>query len=179
MSELEHYFAYGSNLSPSRLQARVPQARVVGCARLLDWRLVFDKHGRDGTAKANIRRCPGDEVWGAVYRVAPCYREPLDLAEGLGTEYELRELKVALAGEQTSVYTYVALRLRAGLPLENWYLRHILEGVSHHALPTTWHARVHSLTKQCAPPAARGADGSGRGAGAASHGVGTVGTGPR
>lgn len=149
MSELDLYFAYGSNLSPPRLQARVPQARVVGSARLLDWCLVFDKHGRDGSAKANIRRCRGDEVWGAVYRVAPCHRRPLDTAEGLGTEYELQELEVELASKQISVYTYVALRRRTGLPLHEWYIRHILAGVSHHALPNSWQARIHMLSRDC------------------------------
>jgi gamma-glutamylcyclotransferase (GGCT)/AIG2-like uncharacterized protein YtfP len=138
LSTLELYFAYGSNLSPQRLRARVPEAQVIGRARLAGWRLLFDKHGRDGSAKANIDPNPEHEVWGAVYRLAPAHRAPLDLVEGLGTDYHLRELKVELGADLVCVYTYVALRRRAGLPLQDWYLTHILDGAECHALPLAW-----------------------------------------
>ncbi|TNF88372.1 MAG: gamma-glutamylcyclotransferase, partial [Gammaproteobacteria bacterium] len=40
-----YYFAYGSNMSPARLQARVPSARPLGVYRLKGHRLSFHKRG--------------------------------------------------------------------------------------------------------------------------------------
>jgi len=145
MSSLDLYFAYGSNLSSARLRARVPEAEIVGAARLGGWCLLFDKHGRDGTAKANIHPCSGAAVWGALYRLAPAHRGPLDRAEGLGTDYQLRELQVALGVTLFRAYTYVALRRRPGLPLEAWYLAHILDGTAQHGLPAEWCERLRGL----------------------------------
>ena len=84
MTELNCYFAYGSNLSRERLRARVPEAVAMGAARLPHWTLCFDKHGRDGSAKASIRRAVGQEVWGAVYRMMCEAARNGSEGEGLG-----------------------------------------------------------------------------------------------
>ena len=147
MTELNCYFAYGSNLSPQRLQARVPGAVAMGAARLPHWTLCFDKHGRDGSAKASIRRAVGQEVWGAVYRIDPGDRAPLDAAEGLGTEYTLCEVQVrTVLGHVQNAYTYVALRRKEGLRVEQWYVDHIIAGITEHRLPAGWLRYVTALT---------------------------------
>ena len=48
------YFAYGSNLSLARLRERIGIALPLGVAELPDYRLVCDKRGADGSAKANL-----------------------------------------------------------------------------------------------------------------------------
>jgi hypothetical protein len=46
LSKRIHYFAYGSNLHPLRLQERVPSAALLGWTHLHGWELRFDKRGR-------------------------------------------------------------------------------------------------------------------------------------
>lgn len=148
MNELIHYFAYGSNLSLARLRGRVPEALPVGAGRLRDWALCFDKHGRDGTAKASIQPNSGAEVWGVVYRIAPRHRGPLDAAEGLGVEYEMRAVSIDVGGGGLrDAYTYVALRRKQGLRVEHWYLQHMVAGIEEHGLPMSWLRHVHLLAR--------------------------------
>ncbi len=147
MRDVTHYFAYGSNLSRARLQSRVPEARPLGRARLPGWALCFDKHGRDQHAKANIRSAPGDHVWGAVYHLPAALRAPLDSAEGLGVEYAMRRVRVTLDAPASEIdaYTYVALRTCPGLPLQDWYLEHVLAGIGDHGLPQAWQVQVRRI----------------------------------
>ena len=156
MTKLNCYFAYGSNLSRQRLLARVPAAVGIGAARLPHWALCFEKHGRDASAKASIRRAVGQEVWGAVYRIDPQERSPLDAAEGLGVEYSLCEVQVQTAlGRSQDAYTYVALRQKQGLRVEQWYLDHIMVGIAEHRLPASWSRHVKALTEPLTTRASR------------------------
>jgi cation transport regulator ChaC len=149
MDELNHYFAYGSNLSLARLRARVPEAVAISPGRLCHWALCFDKHGRDGTAKANIQSNAGQVVWGVVYRIAPEFRDPLDEAEGLGTDYTMRNVRVEVGdGSVQDVYTYTALRRKPGLSVERWYLEHMVAGIVEHGLPASWLQHVNALTRE-------------------------------
>jgi hypothetical protein len=76
------YFAYGSNLSQRRLRERIGAASPLGIARLTDYRLVCDKLGADGSAKANLSPAPGGVVLGASYRVTEAALAILDGFEG-------------------------------------------------------------------------------------------------
>ncbi len=146
MDQLHHYFAYGSNMSRERLCARVPAAEPLGAAELEDWRLCFDKHGRDHHAKANIRSCCGDRVWGVLYRLHRHHRAPLDAAEGLGVEYTMERVSVRHR-EMGAIeaYTYTALRIHTGLPVQDWYLGHLLQGLREHRFPRHWHRHISAL----------------------------------
>jgi hypothetical protein len=53
------YFAYGSNLKWTRMRQRIPSARREAIAFLDRYRLVCNKRGRDGSAKANLVRAMG------------------------------------------------------------------------------------------------------------------------
>src|SRR6187551_384352 len=63
------YFAYGSNMAPQRLQARVPSATVVGVAVLRGYQLKFHKSGKDGSAKCDASRSDSmeHEMHGVLY----------------------------------------------------------------------------------------------------------------
>lgn len=133
------YFAYGSNLSSHRLRARTPSAVADGVAILRGWTLAFDKHGRDGTAKANIVPAPRETVWGVVYRIDRAERPRLDAAEGLGFAYADRWLEVDVRGRGPArVLSYVAIDVRAGLSVPSWYLGHMLAGAREHGLPAIY-----------------------------------------
>jgi len=75
------YFAYGSNLSVVRLQARVASARVHCRAWLDGHRVSFGKLGRDGSGKATLVEAAGERAWGAVYTIDPSHWAELDRFE--------------------------------------------------------------------------------------------------
>ena len=97
------YFAYGSNLLPSRLLARTPGAVVLGTAWLPGYALRWHKRGRDGTGKCNVVQEAGSSVPGAVYEIPEAEMADLDRIEG---GYERVALTLADYGE---VWLYVAL----------------------------------------------------------------------
>ena len=51
------------------MRERVPSARTRGVAHLRRHRLILNKAGRDGTAKANVTPDGESSVWGAVYEL--------------------------------------------------------------------------------------------------------------
>ena len=48
------YFAYGSNLHPNRLEARIGKSHQLGLFKLVNYKLKFNKPSNDGSAKCNI-----------------------------------------------------------------------------------------------------------------------------
>lgn len=63
-----HYFAYGSNMSRSRLRERAPSAEALGCFALNGYDLGFHKSGKDGSAKcdAYFTADTGDVIYGVL-----------------------------------------------------------------------------------------------------------------
>lgn len=49
-------FSFGSNMSSSRLLARLPEAKRVGTAILKGYELTFDMVSTDGSAKCSVRK---------------------------------------------------------------------------------------------------------------------------
>ena len=134
---MDRYFAYGSNLLASRMQGRVPTARCAGRAWLPEHRLVFDKHGRDGSAKANLRREPGARVWGVIWEIAAADWERLDRFES-GYARVVVELRGEGAGAPIRAQTYQSeQRIADERPLAP-YLRLIVEGARAQGLPAAW-----------------------------------------
>lgn len=131
------YFAYGSNMSQRRLRhaERAPSAELLGRARLSAHRLVFDKHGRDGSAKADCEPT-GDAahaVLGGLFVIDAQHRAALDQVE---SGYTPTRVEVLAEGGPVHALTYVAGDRQAGLLPYVWYLRHVLEGARELALPT-------------------------------------------
>ena len=127
-----HYFAYGSNLLVSRLQARTPSAEPLGIATLPGWTLCFHKVGTDGSGKGDIVPAADGAVTGMVYRLRTRELWRLDLAEGLG--YRRRRLAVCLDGRGLRCETYVATAIDPTLRPFDWYRRLILAGLLEHGI---------------------------------------------
>ena len=107
-----------------------------GVARWAGWRLVFDKPGRDGSAKANVVRAPAAAVWGALYRLDADEWPLLDRFEG---GYERVRCRVDLAtGDRREATTYVAAARSAAGAMADWYLAHLVRGAREHGLPPIW-----------------------------------------
>jgi gamma-glutamylcyclotransferase (GGCT)/AIG2-like uncharacterized protein YtfP len=137
------YFAYGSNLKWGRMRQRVPSARREAVAFLDHHRLVCNKRGRDGSAKANLVQAAGHRVWGVLYRIE---RIHLALLDGFETGYERVEVEVRTAtGGVQRASTYRSDRItRDPIPFD-WYRGLILEGAREHGLPEDYLSVLEAL----------------------------------
>ena len=129
-----HYLAYGSNLYPPRLAARIPIVAVVGVVELPGWALAFNKRGSDGSAKCNLHCRDGALAYGVIYRIAAVDRATLDRIEGAGRGYDVDALTLAPHGE-CCFYRATADAIDESLRPFDWYRAYVLAGARHHALP--------------------------------------------
>ena len=147
------YAAYGSNLHPVRLTARLPSAELLGHAFVPEFSLRFDKRSRDGSAKCGIDS--GNEgIYVAVFDVSESERTTLDTIEGVGHGYKPLDIEVPGFGV---CFTYEATpsHLQTGLPAYDWYREFVLLGCLLHGFPKEYTAEVASKTVTFDPDSAR------------------------
>lgn len=121
-----YYFAYGSNMNPARMHARVTAAKVVGTAVLPGWRIVERKY-------ADIARASGGVVEGVVWDVGEDGLRILDIYEGFPFTYDCRVVKVRMAdGVWVSAFVYIMTdatsAARNGIPYPAQYRMVCSEG---------------------------------------------------
>ncbi len=130
-------------MSTARLAARVEGVRALGAGRLHDYELVFDKPGRDGTAKANVRPASGAVVHGVVWEIETTAIAVLDRFE---PGYERSRLEIRLHESSIlSAWTYVYSRDRVDVRPSREYLDHLIEGAREHALPRDLLATLETI----------------------------------
>lgn len=145
MTDLLTYFAYGSNLHPGRLIARLGDLEERGAAVLPDHRLTFDKFGGDTSGKCTIQPSPGHTVHGALYGITADQRAVLDVIEG--ARYAVRPVRVRAADTVLDAFTYVALaeHTRPGLAPFDWYRELVVRGALHHGFPAAYVAALRAV----------------------------------
>ena len=126
------YFAYGSNLWPPQMCGRCSSARAIGRGVIDGWRIVYDKPGADGTAKANLREATDSEVRGVVYELEASDRQALDLAEPGYTPFELDVRLDDGRIVEALTYRYESGGTKA--PPADWYVSLVTSGAAHHRL---------------------------------------------
>lgn len=138
------YLAYGSNLYPPRLAARLGQIRILGTVALPGWSLRFHKLGGDGSGKCDLVAAPDDTAFGAIYEISLADRALLDRIEGVGHGYHGDSIDVAEHGE---VYVYRAEQSHIDTSLEpfDWYHEFVLAGARHHALPPDYISAIQRI----------------------------------
>jgi gamma-glutamylcyclotransferase len=147
------YFAYGSNLSASRMGERVPAARVVAAARADGRRLSLGKRGRDGSGKATLIDAPDSFVWGVVYSIDPRDWRRLDQFE---RGYARVGVLVSWEREQhVAATTYVAPETAPDPIAFGWYKRLIVDGAREHGLPDAYVAELERLPERDDPASVR------------------------
>lgn len=135
------YFAYGSNMSSSRLQERAPSAVLLGRFALMQHDLRFHKIGKDGSAKcdAYFTASEKDITFGTLFRINPSDKAALDHAEGLGDGYDEKEVFVLAGdGSRSRATTYVAIQINKTLKPFSWYVNHLLVGAAEARLPESY-----------------------------------------
>lgn len=144
------YFAYGSNMSSRRLQARVPSATLVGRASLRGHQLRFHKHSLDDhSAKCDAYRTgePDDTVLGVLFEFEQAEQAHLDRCEGEG--YKVVHVEVETEdGELVRALSYAAVLIKPELRPYPWYKQHVLNGAREHALPADYIAMIEAEPTQ-------------------------------
>ena len=82
------YFAYGSNLNIEQMKQRCPNSLGISPAVLNGWKLVERTY-------ADIEKCPGNCVNGALYRITEDDLAALDHYEGYPEYYTRQEVMVS------------------------------------------------------------------------------------
>ena len=135
------YFAYGSNISISRLTERVPSAVSLGCHSLKEHDLRFHKVSLDGSGKcdAYFTSNAADIIYGVLFKIDPTEKPALDKIEGLGYGYEVKEVTVStMDGWLIQATTYVAIKIDQTLKPYSWYKNHFLIGAREALLPVDY-----------------------------------------
>jgi AIG2-like family len=133
-----HFFAYGSNMSRSRLSERVPSAKALGCFALNEHDLRFHKSSKDGSGKCDAYFSPGtgNIICGVLFEIDPIEKSDLDRAEGLRYGYDEKKVTVtANDGSSITSPTYVAVNIDKNLKPYSWYLNHVQIGAREASLP--------------------------------------------
>lgn len=142
MSGFLKYFAYGSNMHPLRLSARVPSCRAMGAAHLTGFRLRFHKRSIDGSAKCNALYTghASDTIMGVVYQIAAHEKSGLDRFEFRGRGYHEATVHVTSGDERDSVFIYLAdpEYIDDFLKPYRWYKQFVVIGARHHGLPAEY-----------------------------------------
>lgn len=138
------YLAYGSNLWPPRLIARVGPVATVARVRLEGWALCFDKRGADGSGKCTLEARPDSESHGVIYTLSGAACATLDRIEGVGHGYAGHWLEIENCGP---CYVYLAAarwRERDLLPFE-WYKALVVAGARHHGFPAAYLSQIEAV----------------------------------
>jgi cation transport regulator ChaC len=126
-----YYFAYGSNMDPSRMEDRGIAFHGREPARLPGYRLEFNKLSSRGPDQgfANIVPDCGAAVEGVLYTLSREDLALLDLYEGFPAHYGRMEVEVRPAGGRViAALAYIARpeQVREGLKPSREYLGHLL-----------------------------------------------------
>ena len=144
-----HYFAYGSNMSSPRLQARLSSVELIATATLADHALRFHKVGSDGSGKCDAFSTDQTThpLPGVVFRIARTELTLLDRFEGRGHGYERKTVDITLPdGSTRQAETYYATRIDAALLPFAWYHEHVLRGAREHGLPVEHTRSIEQVT---------------------------------
>ncbi|MCI0506566.1 MAG: gamma-glutamylcyclotransferase [Gammaproteobacteria bacterium] len=156
--KLLYYLAYGSNLHPLRLAARVPSARFFGPTAISGYKLCFHKcHQEDQSGKCNmyLTGMDSDAVYGAVYTMHAGEKPLLDKCEGPG--YRCDTIRLELAGNQLDCFVYIAehSHIDDNLAPYCWYKNIVLLGAEYHRLPEYYLDGIRQVKAAQDPDAAR------------------------
>ncbi len=142
------YFAYGSNMSLSRLRGRVPSAERLGIFILEQHVLRFHKISEDGAGKCDAFQTDNldDSIIGALFKIDPSEKLALDKVEGLGVGYDEKLVNVKNdVGDVVEAVTYYAIRIDPFLKPYSWYLNHVIVGAKEINVPAHYLEGIESI----------------------------------
>ena len=148
-------FAYGSNMNPSQMALRCPEHRTLGVARLVDYRLCFQRLSPEANGPAaGVEPHQGDAVFGVLYEIAPNDIPVLNYHEGYDPDGPaaanrriLRDVNVLRVGgsEPVKAKSYFAVPDGTTRPPGAAYLQTIIDGALYHGLPKAYVAALENV----------------------------------
>jgi len=135
------YFAYGSNMSSSRIQTRIHDVKSVGTGVLSNYTFTCDKASRDGSGKGNIHPKERCQVWGVIFEVPETVLAELDEIEG---GYQRKIVQVETEDGTVEAVTYVSDELTDEPPFDS-YMENIIRGAQEHSLPKEYVDRLAEI----------------------------------
>jgi len=134
---MQPYFAYGSNLDVTQMTRRCPDATHPRRATLADHDWLINERG-----VATVEPLPGAAVHGVLWQVSDRDLTVLDSAEGVPVRYRRDRMTVDTDDGPAEAWVYVDPRVEPGAPRPG-YLERIIDGATHHGLPTRWVEYLH------------------------------------
>uniref|UniRef100_A0A3P8NT01 Gamma-glutamylcyclotransferase n=1 Tax=Astatotilapia calliptera TaxID=8154 RepID=A0A3P8NT01_ASTCA len=128
--------AYGSNLLKERLQLKNPSATVHCVARTINWFLDHKGLASD--------RCPGDEVWGVVWRMNVSDLESLDSQENGHRSVQSGGVIGEDKGQDLNCRTYIMNSCVYASPSPQ-YLKVIVMGAEQNGLPKDYQEKLRAI----------------------------------
>lgn len=122
-----------------RLQVRLPSAKFLSWGKLTGHHFRFHKIGRDGSAKTNIPHSikSEDQIYGALFQIAPQEKAILDKIENLHEGYEEYKISLETSHQEVQAFTYIApddFRDDTLIPFD-WYKAFVVLGARMSGLP--------------------------------------------
>ncbi len=148
------YLAYGSNLHPRRLGARIEISAIRGTVTLTGWGLRWHKRGHDGSGKCDLVAARDEIAYGVVYEITNAAMAQLHRIEGLGHGYALAYHKL---GGFDQVYGYHAQKsyIDPSLRPYRWYRDLVIAGLSHFNFPSAYIEQYRKIPAWRDPDPAR------------------------
>lgn len=142
MSGFFYYFAYDADMHPAQLAVRAQSFEAVGTGYLSGYELRFDKRSAEpapvgGTGNARRTEAPGDEIYGAIYRVATRDRSLLQEADRADGGYEVVNTRIQTNGRTILACMRVARDdwIDETLVPFDWYVALVSSGARIQGLP--------------------------------------------
>ena len=130
------YFAYGANIDPERMVARVPEATVLGPAYVEGLALEFTIRDREwGGGALNAREQAGSRVWGLLYEGPSEAFAVLDTFRGDASLLEKATVVAHGAAGPVEAVTYRLLALANYVRPSDRYLTHMSRAMKAQGLP--------------------------------------------
>jgi gamma-glutamylcyclotransferase len=152
------YFAYGSNMSLSRLTKRVPSAYPIESGLLYGHKLKFHKVSKDGSGKCDAYKTgnPLDNLQGVLYKIDHAHRQLLDNIEMSGYGYQVKDVTIKTGSDKlVMAFIYYASNIKKDLKPYHWYKHHVIAGAEENELTTEYIDRIRSVESIIDPDTGR------------------------
>jgi len=133
---MRRYFAYGANIDPDRMSARVKGVRGLGPGHLDGFRLEFTLRDRDwGGGVANIRPEPGGRVWGMLWLASDKAFSVLETYQGDQSSWRREPVQVQGVDGPVDAFTFRVDRIANFVRPTALYLSHLRRAMKKQDFP--------------------------------------------
>lgn len=123
-----YYFAYGSNMNPTRLLDRIGKYHTGCAASLADYGFLYNKKSTDGTSKANLEKASGKFIRGVCYEID---EEDLNELDKYEKGYSRHNIEIKRGEACSHAVTYISKSVANNLLPSSEYREHITKGAEY------------------------------------------------